>query len=525
MSFRLAAGESSPPRVVPVQVKTLALAAMLALALPASAAAARPSATSSTAAVYLTLPDGQQQLQRQPDAWFTPGTGSSRWSIAVNPAVRYQTMRGFGAAFTDSSAWLISRLPPASRQALLERLFSSTQGIGLSVMRVPIGASDFSTGAPYTYDDVAAGASDPTLARFSIAHDLSYIVPVIRQALAITPGLRLIANPWSPPAWMKTNDSLFGVAVPGGPGTLLPADYGPLADYFVKFVEAYRAAGVPIWAITPQNEPLQPTADYPGMFLTAEQEATFVHDYLRPALDAAGLRSVRIYGYDYTWLGAESYVPALVSSVGAGDLAGIAYHCYFGAPEAMGAIHDLYPRLDAIEDECSTGISALSPIQVLIRSVDNWASAVLMWNVALDPTGGPKMGSGCLNCIGVTTIDPATGAVGYTGDYYQLAQASKFVRPGAARIAATVAPETAYGNSPVAGLEAAAFRNPNGTIVVVATDSGPALTFDVRRPDGGHITYELPGQQPPHGTDNSQDAAVVTFVWRGGAVSSPARDA
>jgi glucosylceramidase len=281
---------------------------------------------------------------------------------------------------------------------------------------------------------------------------------------------------------------------------------------------------VPIWAITPQNEPLQPTANYPGMFLTASQEATFVRDYLRPALDAAGLRSVRIYGYDFTWLGAESYVPGLVSSVGSGNLAGIAYHCYFGAPEAMGAIHDLYPRLDAIEDECSTGISVLSPIQVLIRSVDNWASAVLMWNVALDPSGGPKLGSGCLNCIGVTTIDPGTNAVAYTGDYYELGQASKFVQRGATRIGASVTPESGRANSPVAGLEAAAFRNPDGKIVVVATDSGPALTFDVRRADGSHLTYELPGQQPPrNGTDNSQDAAVVTFVWGGGAVSSRSR--
>jgi glucosylceramidase len=316
---------------------------------------------------------------------------------------------------------------------------------------------------------------------------------------------------------MKTNDSLYGVAPPGGPGTLKPADYGPLADYFVKFVKAYQAAGVPIWAITPQNEPLQPTADYPGMFLSASQEATFVHDYLRPALVAAGLGAVRIYGYDYTWAGSESYVPALASGVGPGDLAGIAYHCYFGAPEAMSAIHNLYPQLDAIEDECSTGISALSPIQMLIRSTNNWASAALMWNVALDPSGGPKMGSGCLNCIGVTTIDPTTGSVAYTGDNYELGQASKFVQPGAQRIQATVTPPTSAGNSPVAGLEATAFRNPDGSIVVVATNSGPALTFDLRRPDGQHITYSLPEQQQPrNGTDNSQDAGIVTFAWQGG---------
>jgi glucosylceramidase len=293
--------------------------------------------------------------------------------------------------------------------------------------------------------------------------------------------------------------------------------YGPLAQYFVKFVEAYAAEGVPIWAVTPQNEPLQPTADYPGLFLTAAQEATFVHDYLRPALVAAGLGRVRIYGYDYTWLNAEHYIPALVAGTNGGQgLRGIAYHCYFGAPETMGALHAAFPTLDAIEDECSTGISVLSPIQMLIRSVDQWASTVLMWNVALDPSGGPKMGSGCVSCIGMTTVDPTAGTVRYTGDYWQLGQASKFVERGARRIAVTVTPDApVHGDSPVAGIEAAGFRNPDGTIVVVVTDSGPGTDFDLRRPDGTLLTSSLPAQQPPSGTDDSADAGVATFVWQG----------
>ena len=493
------------------------MAAVLAsVAAPAVAVAAAPGPD--TAAVYLTTPRGGKQLERRPDIRFTSSPGDSQFTVAVHPGTRLQPIRGFGAAFTDSSLWLLSKLSPTARHDVLVRLLDRGRGIGLSVMRVPMAASDFSASGPYSYDDLPAGRTDPKLARFSIAHDRAYVLPILREALAINPRLRLIASPWSPPAWMKTNASMFGVAVPGGPGTLAPDMYGPFARYFVRFIQAYRAAGVPIWAVTPQNEPLQPTADYPGMFLTAQQEASFVHEHLRPALRAAGLGAVRVFGYDYTWLQSEHYVPALVSALPGGrGLDGIAYHCYFGAPESMAALHRLYPRMEAIEDECSTGISVLSPIQVLVRSINNWATTVLMWNAALDPAGGPKMGSGCFNCIGVTTIDPARGRVAYTGDYYELGQASRFVRPGARRIAATVTPDApVHGNSPVAGLEATAFRNPDGTVVVVATSSGPSMTLTVRRPDGKGIAYSLPEQQPPpDGTDNSQDAGVVTFIWKG----------
>lgn len=494
----------------------VAVAALAATLLTNAAGVARGARREQgdTAAVYLTTPHGQTQLQRQPDLRFGTGGPQRQFVVGVDERSRYQRMLGFGAAFTDSSAWLISRLPATEREQLLKRLFDHGDGIGLSMMRVPIAASDFSVGAAYSYDDMRSGQADPSLAHFSIARDEAYVLPVIRAALALDPRLRLIATPWSPPAWMKTNDSLFGVAAPFGPGTLNPLYYDALARYFVKFLQAYRAAGAPIWALTPQNEPLQPTVDYPGMFLTPAQEAIFVHDHLRPALRAAGFGAVGIYGYDYTWLGAEGYVPALAAGA-PGDLAGIAYHCYFGAPEAMSAMHAALPRLDAIEDECSTGISVLSPIQVVIRSAQNWASAVLMWNVALDRSGGPKMGSGCLSCIGVATVDPASGSVAYTGDYYQLGQASKFVQPGARRIAASVTPDLpAHANSPVAGLEATAFDNPDGSVVALVTDSGPALSFTLRRADGKHLDYSLPQQQPPGGTDNSQDAAVVTFVWR-----------
>ncbi len=350
------------------------------------------------------------------------------------------------------------------------------------------------------------GARPPPPAHFSIAHDRAYVLPLLREALRINPSLRILANPWSPPAWMKTNDSMTAVSA-GGVGRLRPDAYGPLARYFVKFIEAYRAAGVPIWAVTPQNEPQQPTVDYPGMIMSAPEESAFVRNYLAPALRAAHL-NVRIYGYDYVWLSSEPYAATLLAG---GAFAGVAHHCYFGAPESMSAIHSLFPLADQIEDECSTGISELSPIQVLLRSVNNWATSALMWNVALDPSGGPKIGTGCTSCVGVVTVDPGTGAVSYGGDFFQLGQLSEFV-PGGARALRTGSPACA--NAPICGLETADFADRRGRVVVVATNSGVTpVTFAVRRPDGSSFTYTLPGQVAPHGTDNSRDASVVTFVW------------
>lgn len=477
-----------------------------------------PALADGSVQVYLTGNDGHTHLTRQPDLQFHPSASSlAETTIAVDSARRYQRIVGFGGALTDSSLYLLSRLPATQRAAVLRRLLTrdpATGSAGFAVMRVPMGASDFTASGLYSYDD-NAGAPDPSLRHFSIAHDEAYIIPALRDALAIDPHLRIVANPWSPPGWMKTNDSMLGVSLTGGPGVIEPRYYRPLARYFVKFIRAYAAAGIPIWAVTPQNEPEQPAANYPGAFMTADQEALFVRRYLAPALRRAHLRT-RIYGYDYVWAGSEPYTATLATLAGR-HLAGIAYHCYFGEPDSMAVFHHLFPRLDLIEDECSTGISVLSPIQNLIRSVDNWASAALMWNVALDPSGGPKVGSGCLNCTGLLTVNPATAAVTYNGGYWQLAQASAFLPPGSRRIKAKISPALpTCGSSPICGLEAAAFQTPHHETVLVVTNSDVLpSTFAVTRPDGQSFTYTLPGQNAPRGTDNSRDASVVTFVWAG----------
>jgi len=241
--------------------------------------------------------------------------------IDINPHVRYQQFTGIGAAMTDSSAWLIyDQLSATDRLRLMQDLFGAS-GIHMNFLRVPMAASDYTVSAdPYSYDDMPTGQTDPSLSHFSIAHDLTYLIPTLQQALQVDPGLEIFANLWSPPGWMKANDALGNQ---NDQGTLLPSGYQPLADYFVKAIQQYAAQGIPIDAITPQNEPRTSGSGttYPGLTLPEPDEAQFIAQNLAPALSAAGLRT-NIYGNDLSW-DSTAYANGLASDPAAGrDLAG-----------------------------------------------------------------------------------------------------------------------------------------------------------------------------------------------------------
>ncbi len=419
--------------------------------------------------------------------------------IRIDAAARRQRVAGFGAAMTDTSAWLMEKdLAPAARQALISDFFGSG-GIHLNFIRVPIGASDFThTGRPYTYDDVPAGQADPGLARFSIAHDEAYILPALEQAEALNPAIDFLATPWSPPAWMKANTSLSNA---GDRGTLLPDAYGPWARYIVKFIQAYRSAGVSIDALTPQNEPGVPTL-YPGLNLSAASESTWVRHDLEPALARAHL-APRIYGGDLGWGPTTAYAAATARGQAARILAGLAWHCYFGAPTAM----DVDGALASIVDECSPGLTPTPISEVVISSLRNSAGAVALWNLALDPTGGPAQlpNHGCKGCSGLVTIDPRTGTVTPRLAYYQLGQASAFVAPGAQRVASPTFVRYRYPgpgvNVATPGLDDVALRNPDGTLVLIAYDNGTRpIQFSVAW-KGRAFSYRLAA------------GATATFIW------------
>jgi glucosylceramidase len=443
--------------------------------------------------VWLTTSDGSNQLTAQPGLTFISDSQNSASStIDVNEGQQFQQMDGFGAAVTDSSAWLMyTRMSTGQRNELMKRLFDPVNGIGISFVRIPMGASDFSVNGPYSYDDLPPGQTDPTLSKFSINHDMAYIIPILKQALALNPSLKFMANPWSPPAWMKTNGSMFGTSN-GHIGTLIPSDYGPLAQYFVKFIQAYQAQGIPIYAITPQNEPGYAPDNYPGMFFSAGDESNFIKNYLSPALNAANLHP-RIIPYDHNW-DDPNYAKTLLSDpVTNSDIAGISWHCYAGSPTVMSTIHTLYPTKDVYETECATGASVtpIDTIDLLMQSVQNWAKTVELWNIALDANHGPHNG-GCPDCLGVVTANPDTGNGIYSHDYYLIGQFSKFVVPGAYHIGANT----------LGRLTDVAFKNPDGSKVVVAYNNDfHSRTLKVRWNGSQSFTYTLPV------------GAVVTFKW------------
>jgi O-glycosyl hydrolase len=358
-------------------------------------------------------------------------------------------------------------------------------------------------GAPYSYDELAPGETDPSLSQFSIAHDQPYMIPTLQQALAIKPGLEILANPWSPPGWMKSNDALDNSQ---GSATLLPSAYGPLASYFVRFIEAYEQAGVPIDEITPQNEPSSGdvAVPYPGLTLPESDEQRLIADYLAPALQDAGL-STKIYGSDLAW-DRPGYVQGLVSGAAGGDLAGIAWHCYFGTPAAMTDLHAATPALDQIVDECAPEIRAFGTPEFLISSLRDWARVVAVWSVALDPNGGPIQAlNDCPGCLGPVTINQQTHAVSFRPEYYQLGQVSAFVQPGAQRIDSQSLVNYGVNGSDIEavtpGLDDVAFLNPDGSKVLVAyNNSGRPITFAVAS-DGSYFSYKLPAR------------AMTTFQW------------
>ncbi len=228
----------------------------------------------------------REGLAVQRELSFSPTQPHGSTVIHINDFRRFQRVTGFGAAMTDTSAWLIQdRLTGSARTALYDDLWGPT-GADMSFLRIPMGATDFTVHErPYSYDDLPRGQSDPALRHFSVAHDRAYIIPAIQQALVRNPNLTMLANPWSVPGWMKSNDALDNSK---HSGVLLHADLGPFAQYFVKFLQAYAAAGIKIGAITPQNEPGNAT-QYPGMELPADREARLIATWLKPALAKAGL--------------------------------------------------------------------------------------------------------------------------------------------------------------------------------------------------------------------------------------------
>ncbi len=473
----------------PASVRRAGWLAGLVLALAHAAQAAPPV----QAEAWLTTGDRTRLLAPQRGLAFGE-PGRAPLAITVDPSRRYQAMTGFGATITDASAWLIRhRMSPGQRDALMAELFGRGEGgVGFDFVRLTIGASDFSR-THYSLDDMPPGQSDPGLARFSIEPQRAELLPVVQQALRVNPGLQIMASPWSAPGWMKTTDSLIQ-------GRLRTDRHADFARYLVRYVESYRDEGVPIFALTVQNEPHFEPKDYPGMRLESAERAAFIGRHLGPLLAERGLRT-QIIEWDHNWSDPAAPMAVLADPVAQRYVSGVGWHCYEGHVQVQAAVHDAFPDKDTWFTECSGGEWAprwpetlpWMVRHIVIGATRGWARGVLMWNLALDENHGPHLG-GCNDCRGVVTIDSRTGEVTRNLEYYALAHASKFVRPGARRIDSTAA---------IGPLESVAFQNTDGSVALLVLNGGAeAQRFGVRW-QGRELDYALPPR------------SVVTLVWPG----------
>jgi glucosylceramidase len=500
------------------------LLATLGVAVPETAASGGTSPASGTspatnsARVWITTADGTDKLSYLGKVGFSAAQASQASdlpTVVVDPAQTYQRIQGFGGSITDSSASVLYTLSPARRAQVMASLFSPLTGDGLDYLRQPIGGSDMVAAAPYTYDDIPASQTDYGMARFSIAYDQAQILPLLREAEQLNPRLQVIASPWSPPAWMKTSGSLIG-------GRLIDSQriYRAYALYLLKFIEAYRASGVTVDAITVQNEPQNRNpSGYPGTDMPSWQEEAVIED-LGPMLRAAHL-STEIFAYDHNWsehpgdiastppdetADVNDYPEQVLNSPAAQWISGVAFHCYFGDPSDMTTLHNTYPQLRIQETECS-GSESSDPANTFsdtlqwharnleIGSTRNWSGTVINWNLALNAGNGPHVG-GCGTCTGIVTIG-SDGTVTDNAEYYALGHLARFVKPGAVRIASTSFGTTA-GNGQIMDV---AFRNPDGSTALVALNEDSAPQEFAVREGGEQFTYTLPG------------SSLATFLW------------
>jgi len=421
-------------------------------------------AAGSTVEVYLTAQEGGARLARQtPLALQAAGQATEKTAyVFVDRAKQFQTLLGIGGALTDASAETYAKLPEAKRRELLRAYFDPRDGIGYTLARTNIHSCDFSSDS-YTY----TAEGDRELKTFSLAHDERYRIPFIKSAIAAAGGkLTLYASPWSPPGWMKSNgDMLHG-------GTLKPEFAATWAEYIAKFVHAYEAAGIPVWGLTVQNEPMA-VQRWESCIFTAEAERDFVRDHLGPTLARRGLgdRKIIIWDHNRTLMYDRARV-MLEDSAAAKYVWGVGFHWYVNdAFENVKRVHEAFPQTHLLLTEACLypwdrakmnewhwgeryGVS-------ILRDLNNGAEGWTDWNILLDETGGPNHVQNF--CYAPVHADTRTGELLWMNSFYYIGHFSKFIRPGARRVIASPTTDE---------IESTAFVNPDGSTAVVVLNTG-----------------------------------------------------
>ena len=444
-------------------------------------------AKTSGAALWLSTADQAALFQLQPGRLPFGTVSDANPTIDIDEKQTFQTMDGFGYCLTGGSAQLLNKMGAAERAKLLRELFATDgTNIGVSYLRVSIGASDLDEKV-FSYDDLPAGETDPTLAKFSLAPDRTDLIPVLKEILALNPTIKILGSPWSPPTWMKTNGESKG-------GSLKPEFYDAYARYFVKYIQGMAAEKIRIDAITVQNEPLHP-GNNPSLLMLAEQQAEFIKQSLGPAFRKAKL-DTKIIVYDHNCDKPEYPIAILNDAEASQYVDGSAFHLYAGPISAMSKVHDAHPAKNIYFTEEWIGAPGKFPTDLrwhtknlIIGAPQNWARNVLEWNLAADPQQNPHTPGGCTQCLGAITL--AGNTVTRNPAYYIIAHASKFVRPGAVRIGSTTA----------GSLLNVAYKAPNGDkVAIVLNDGDTPQTFHIRY-QGKVISTQLAA------------GAVGTYVW------------
>jgi glucosylceramidase len=428
--------------------------------------------------------DAQTQLSAKPQLWLTDpdhsilfkqqdqdlkqvNTLKSVPTITIDKSKSYQQIDGFGFALTGGSAGLINKMSADKQADLLKELFGTDKNnIAVSYLRISIGSSDLDDHV-FSYDDLQAGETDAELKKFSLNTDEQALIPVLKKILAINPHIKILASPWSPPAWMKTNDSTKG-------GHLKTEYYHTYSQYLIKYIKGMTANGIPIDAITIQNEPLNPKNN-PSMVMEASEQGDFIKNNLGPEFKADNIKT-KIILYDHNADRPDYPISILNDPQASQYVDGSAFHLYGGKIDALSEVHNAHPDKNLYFTEEWVGAPGnlkenmrFHIRDLIIGAPRNWSRNVIEWNLAADPNQDPHTPGGCSECLGAVTINGDN--VTRNSAYYIIAHASKFVKPGSHRI------ESNY----IKELPNVAFLTPAGkTILIVYNDSDSTQTFNIK---------------------------------------------
>jgi glucosylceramidase len=435
---------------------------------------------------WLTRGDQSVLLQKQSTVLSFGTTSNSYSNIDIDAAQGFQTIDGFGYTLTGGSAYVINRLNATDKANLLKELFGNeTNSIGISYLRISIGASDLNASV-FSYDDVPAGQTDINLVNFSLSRDETDLIPLLKEILLINPALKILGAPWSPPVWMKDNNSSVG-------GSLQTQYYDVYAKYFVKYIQQMKVAGITIDAVTPQNEPLNP-GNNPSLLMTAAEQTDFIKNNLGPAFRLAGI-TTKIITYDHNCDRPDYPMTVLNDAAASAFVNGSAFHLYAGDISVLTQVHNSYPDKAVYFTEQWTGANESFEgdlkwhlKNVIIGSMRNWSRTALEWNLANDPSYNPHTTGGCTECKGALTIGTS---IARNVGYYIIAHAAKFVPAGSVRI----------GSNTSGSLNNVAFKTPSGKkVLIVENDGTNSSTFNIRF-NNKWVTTTLPA------------GAVGTYAW------------